>query len=37
MTGYTPVTNHHESPTEPTSANDRATASTAEHADPPRA
>ena len=22
MTGYTPVTNHHESPTEPTSAND---------------
>jgi len=25
MTGYTPVTNHHESPTDPTSANDPAT------------
>ncbi len=36
MTGYTPVTNHHESPIEPTSANDPATAPTAEHAVPGR-
>lgn len=36
MTGYTPVTNHHESPTEPTSANDPETVPAHQHAAPGR-